>query len=157
MMIAHCINYLISRFNMLADTQELISNILKKNENQTVYEKIIQSPRVRKYIKNDENEEENKNIKKFSSAKEKKKIINLENSEEIFNIDKNIISKRINVIKKNNIGEETDRNNKNSEIDEQKISQGKNQMLLMNSVIGIQKIISNLILQKLIKRKNSIA
>ena len=46
MMIAHCINYLISRFNMLADTQELISYILKKNENQTVYEKIIQSPRV---------------------------------------------------------------------------------------------------------------
>ena len=72
MMIAHCINYLISRFNMLADTQELISNILKKNENQTVYEKIIQSPRTRRYIKNDQNEE-NKNIKKFSSAKEKKR------------------------------------------------------------------------------------
>ena len=72
MMIAHCINYLISRFNMLADTQELISNILNKNENQTVYEKIIQSPRIRRYIKNDQNEE-NKNIKKFSSTKEKKR------------------------------------------------------------------------------------
>ena len=113
MVIARCINYLIARFIMLIDTQELISNIIKKNI--SVYEKLIKTPDLKKYIgkNNKQQNNDNSNIKIIDSENNKANIIiNKENSDK--NNNNKIIINRINVIN-SNIGEETNRMNKNGD------------------------------------------
>ena len=113
MVIARCINYIIARFIMLIDTQELISNIIKKNI--SVYEKLIKTPDLKKYIgkNNKQQNNDNSNIKIIDSENNKANIIiNKENSDK--NNNNKIIINRINVIN-SNIGEETNRRNKNGD------------------------------------------
>jgi len=119
MVIARCINYLIARFIMLIDTQELISNIIKKNI--SVYEKLIKTPDLKKYIgkNNKQQNNDNSNIKIIDSENNKANIIiNKENSDK--NNNNKIIINRINVIN-SNIGEETNRINKNVNNSEYKL------------------------------------
>ena len=115
-MIAKIINYIIARFNMLSDTQQLISNLVKKND--TIYERIVSSKNLRRFIEENERdkEEENKKIKIFNQRLNK--ITNTENSDEGKSESKKIIINRVNVIN-NNQGEETNRINKNNENIEQ--------------------------------------
>ena len=121
MMIAKFINYLIFRFNLLFDTQELISNVLNKNN--SVYENIKKSPSIMKLIKNNNNKKNNENliIKTFDTGQNNNKRNNTEYSEDGKDENNNIISRRINVINNNNLGEETNRVNKNQEDSQEKI------------------------------------
>ena len=124
-MLAKFINYLISKFNMLKDTQELISSVLKKNN--LVYEKIIKTPSIEKFIgENDNLKNKNMtlNIKQLNSEQVNSKM-NIENAENVKEEDKKIINHRINVIN-NNLGEETNRINKYLENSKQNIIIGKN-------------------------------
>ena len=117
--IAKCINYLIARFNMLFDTQELLTNIIEKNV--SIYEKLIKTKSFKNFIweNNHKINEDNLNIKIKENRKENNEILNIENSLSEKNSDNKIINQRINVIKNNNLGEETNRihknNNENSE------------------------------------------
>ena len=124
-MLAKFINYLISKFNMLRDTQELISSVLKKNN--LVYEKIIKTPSIEKFIgENDNLKNKNMtlNIKQLNSEPINTKM-NVENAEDGKEDDKKIINHRINVIN-NNLGEETNRINKYLENSKQNIIIKKN-------------------------------
>ena len=117
--IAKCINYLIARFNMLSDTQELLTNIIKKNV--SIYEKLIRTKSLKNFIGENHHKinEDNNNIKIKENRKENNEILNIENSLVENNCDNKIKNQRINVIKNNNIEEETNRyhkiNNENSE------------------------------------------
>ena len=125
-MIAKCINFLICRFVMLSDTQKLISNVL--NDNNTVYERIRKSPSIKLFM-SDNNIRKKDNIQHvrlFHSERNIQKRINTENSNDDLKEENNkIISKRINIINKNNnidnLGDETNRNSKNLEIKEQNV------------------------------------
>ena len=123
-MIAKCINYLISRFSMLYDTQKLISNLLK--DNNTVYERIKKTPSLRSFMGENSNRkiEEFKSLRIFNSERNVKKVINTLISEDGKDEDKKIIGKRINIINSNNLGDETNRINKNSENSKDKIIPG---------------------------------
>ena len=121
MVIARCINYLIARFNMLIDTQLLLTNIIKKNI--SVYENIVKNQGIRRFINQNININNNNelNIKIFDpNNNTNKNIMNRKISEDRKSEDKKIISKRINVIN-NNRGEETNRINKNVNNSEQNV------------------------------------
>ena len=124
LIMAQCINYLIARYNMLVDTQELMVNIIKKNI--SIYENLIKAHNPKKFIRVNvqKKKEDNSTLKLFNSNKNIKKVINTENSEIEKEEDKKIIHK-INVINNNNLGEETNRINKNEEIIEKQISKEK--------------------------------
>ena len=125
LIMAQCINYLIARYNMLVDTQELMVNIIKKNI--SIYENLIKAHNPKKFIRVNvqKKNEDNSTLKLFNSNKNIKKVINTENSEIEKEEDKKIIHK-INVINNNNnLGEETNRINKNEEIIEKQISKEK--------------------------------
>ena len=123
-MIAKCINYLISRFTMLYDTQQLISSVLK--DNNTVYEGIKKTSSLKPFMGESSNRkiEEFKSLRLFNSARNVKKVMNTLISEDGKDEDKKIIGKRINVINSNNLGDETNRMNKNSENSKDKIIPG---------------------------------
>ena len=118
-LIARCINYLIARFNMLSDTQELLTNIIKKNI--SIYEKIVNNHSLKEYIgENKLKKKESENIKIFNSELSNKKMININNYLDKKDENKNNINRRIDVIN-NNLGEETNRINKENENSEQNI------------------------------------
>ena len=120
-MIAKCINYLISRYTMLSDTQKLINNILKDNnmKKTQILKPFMGERNFKKKI------EEPRNLRLFNSEKKIiKKVMNTELSEDGKDEDKKIIRKRINVIHNNDLGDETNRINKNSENSEGKIIPG---------------------------------
>ena len=118
-LIARCINYLIARFNMLSDTQELLTNIIKKNI--SIYEKIVKNHSLKEYIgENKLKKKESENIKIFNSELSNKKMININNYLDKKDENKNNINRRIDVIN-NNLGEETNRINKENENSEQNI------------------------------------
>ena len=123
-MIAKCINYLISRFIMLKDTQKLISSVLK--DNNTIFERIKKSQNFRPFMGEISNrkKEEITHLRLFNSERNVKQIMNTEISEDGKDEDKKIIGKRINVINSNNLGDETNRMNKNSENSKDKIIPG---------------------------------
>ena len=54
-LMAKCLNYLIARFKILTDTQEILSKIINKNI--SVYEKLAKTKSLKKFIeeKNDKN------------------------------------------------------------------------------------------------------
>ena len=111
-MVAKCINYLIARFNMLSDTQELIINVIKKNI--SIYETLVRTHSFNKFIweNNNKKNEDDQNLKLINTGPNNKRIINTDNpngTEE----NKNIKNRRINVIN-SNLGEETNRINNNS-------------------------------------------
>ena len=111
-MVAKCINYLIARFNMLSDTQELIINVIKKNI--SIYENLVRTQSFNKFIgeNNNKKNEDDQNLKLINTGPNNKRIINTDNpngTEE----NKNIKNRRINVIN-SNLGEETNRINNNS-------------------------------------------
>ena len=119
MMIARFINYLISRFNLLSDTKDLISDVLKQNY--SVYENIKKSKSIKQFLENNkQTENENLTIKKFESGQNIKRFKFPENLEEEKDEDNKIINKRINIIN-NNLGEETNRINKNHEDSKEKV------------------------------------
>ena len=120
MMIAYCINYLIARFNMLIDTKELISNIIKKDI--SIYENIVKKQSLKKYIdgNNNKQNEDNSNINIIESENNQNIIINKENIDKGKDKDKKIIINRINVINSNK-GEETNRMNKKDDFIEKEI------------------------------------
>ena len=115
MMISKFINYLIFRFRLLFDTQELISKVLMKNY--SVYENIRKSPSIKKILMESihQNNIENQTIKVFDPGQKDKIIRNTENSGDGKDDKNKNINKRINVINSNNLGEETNRMNKNNE------------------------------------------
>ena len=118
-LIARCINYLIARFNMLSDTQELLTNIIKKNI--SIYEKIVNNHSLKEYIgENKLKKKESENIKIFNSELSNKKMININNYLDKKDENKNNINRRIDIIN-NNLGEETNRINKENENSEQNI------------------------------------
>ena len=124
-MVAKCINYLISRFKMLTDTKKLISEILK--DKNTIYENIKKSSSLRQFMgeRNFKKNEEFRDLRHFNSERNVKKVMNTELSEDGKDEDKKIIiGKRINVINNNNLGDETNRINKNSDNSEGKIIPG---------------------------------
>ena len=113
---------------MLTDTQDLLKSIIKKND--TIYENLIKSHSSRKVVKMNilKKNEDNSTLKLFGSNNNLKKIINTENSENEKEEDKKNIHK-IKVINSNNnnLGEETNRINKNEENIEQQISKKKSE------------------------------
>ena len=122
-MIARFINFIVSRFSMLYDTQQLISQALK--DNKTIHEKKRKSDPVMRPFKLDDinkKREEIKHIRLYNSERNVKKVMNTELSEEGKEECNNIITKRINVIN-NNLGEETLRINKNMDNSRQNIIQ----------------------------------
>ena len=127
LIIAQCINYLIARYNMLIDTQTLLTNIIKKNI--SIYENLIKSHNPRKFINLvniQKKDEDISSLKIFESSNNIKKIINSENlnikKEENKNI---IISHKINIINKNNLGEETKREQNEENIEQKKTKEKK--------------------------------
>ena len=147
MMISKFINYLIFRFRLLFDTQELISKVLMKNY--SVYENIRKSRSIKKFLMESihQNNIENQTIKVFDPGQKDKIIRNTENSGDGKDDKNKNINKRINVINSNNLGEETNRMNKNNEdsldkaISEQKFDafetiHRKNTKNLINNVIS---------------------
>ena len=114
------INYLIVRFVMLSDTQDLISFSFKNNK--TFYERFSKSQKIKELIVENNQENQNQKIKVFLSAKNNtnKKIINTEISEDSKDENKNNTNKRINVINRNS-AEMTNRMNKIVENSQQKI------------------------------------
>ena len=115
LIIVQSINYLIARYNMLIDTQELIMSIIKKNI--SIYENLIKTHNPKKIIKPNiqKKNEDNSAFKIFNSVNNFKKIISTDNSENEKEDYKKDISSKINVIKNNYIGEKINRNNKNEE------------------------------------------
>ena len=143
--LASCINYLIARSNMLIDTQLLLTNIIEKNI--SVYENIVKNQGIKRLINQNINLNNNNelNIKIFDPNNNNTNNLmnNRKISEDKKSEDKKIISKRINVIK-NNIGEETNRNNNvnNSEqnvIIEQKKSEGFEKLKRMSTRNNIKR------------------
>ena len=128
LIIAQCINYIIARYNMLFDTQELITSIIKKNI--SVYENLIKTHNPRKFIKMNikKKNEDNSTLKILNSGSSNiKKLMNTENSEIEKENYKKVKNHKINVINNNNnIGEETNRN-KNEENLERQTSNEKNE------------------------------
>ena len=112
MMVAKCINYLIARFNMLSDTQELLTKCIKKNIH--IYEKLIRTESLKEFIGENHHQknEGERSLKLINTGQNNKKIINKENSSDGKDDKKNKI---INVINNNNLGEETNRFNNNNE------------------------------------------
>ena len=115
LILVQSINYLIARYNMLIDTQELIMSIIKKNI--SIYENLIKTHNPKKIIKPNiqKKNEDNSAFKIFNSVNNFKKIISTDNSENEKEDYKKDISSKINVIKNNYIGEKINRNNKNEE------------------------------------------
>ena len=109
---------------MLYDTQQLISSVLK--DNNTVYEGIKKTSSLKPFMGESSNRkiEEFKSLRLFNSARNVKKVMNTLISEDGKDEDKKIIGKRINVINSNNLGDETNRMNKNSENSKDKIVPG---------------------------------
>ena len=118
LIIAQCINYLIARYNMLVDTQELLKNIIKKNT--SIYENLIKTHNPRKFIKVNiqKKNEDNSTLKIFESNKNAH-IINTDKTEIEKEENKKEINHKINVINSNNIEEETNRNKNEENIDQQ--------------------------------------
>ena len=102
------------RFYLLRDTQKLFLSALQNNY--SVYEKMRKSPTIKKLFREriHPKNRENQKIKVFDIGQNDKKIRNTENSEDGKDDNNKIISKRINAIN-NNLGEETNRMNKNNE------------------------------------------
>ena len=117
MLIAKFINHLISRFNLLADTKDLISDVLKKNY--SVYENIKKSRSIREFLETN-NKDENLTIKGFDNGQNSKKIRFTENYREGKYESNKILTKRINVIN-SNLGEETNRMKKGNEDSQDKV------------------------------------
>ena len=123
-MFARFINYIVSRFSMLSDTQHLISQALENNKK--VHERIRKSdPMIKPFILENINKkaEEIKHIRLFHSEVNVKKVMNNELSEVGKDESNKIINKRISVINnnKNNLGDETYRINQNMDISRQNI------------------------------------
>ena len=118
LIIAQCINYLIARYNMLVDTQELLKNIIKKNT--SIYENLIKTHNPRKFIKVNiqKKNEDNSTLKIFESNKNAH-IINTDKTEIEKEEKKKEINHKINVINSNNIEEETNRNKNEENIEQQ--------------------------------------
>ena len=118
LIIAQCINYLIARYNMLVDTQELLKNIIKKNT--SIYENLIKTHNPRKFIKVNiqKKNEDNSTLKIFESNKNAH-IINTDKTEIEKEENKKEINHKINVINSNNIEEETNRNKNEENIEQQ--------------------------------------
>ena len=118
LIIAQCINYLIARYNMLVDTQELLKNIIKKNT--SIYENLIKTHNPRKFIKVNiqKRNEDNSTLKIFESNKNAY-IINTDKTEIEKEENKKEINHKINVINSNNIEEETNRNKNEENIEQQ--------------------------------------
>ena len=119
LIIAQCINYLIARYNMLVDTQELLKNIIKKNT--SIYENLIKTHNPRKFIKVNiqKKNEDNSTLKIFESNKNAHIIINTDKTEIEKEENKKEINHKINVINSNNIEEETNRNKNEENIEQQ--------------------------------------
>ena len=123
-MFARFINYIVARFSMLFDTQNLISQALDNNK--TIHEKMRKSePIIKPFnLENINKKAEVINrIRLYNSEKNFKKVMNTELSEGEKDENNKIINKRINVINNNNnnFGEETHRKNKNMDISRQNI------------------------------------
>ena len=118
LIIAQCINYLIARYNMLVDTQELLKNIIKKNT--SIYENLIKTHNPRKFITVNiqKKNEDNSTLKIFESNKNAH-IINTDKTEIEKEENKKEINHKINVINSNNIEEETNRNKNEENIEQQ--------------------------------------
>ena len=118
LIIAQCINYLIARYNMLVDTQELLKNIIKKNT--SIYENLIKTHNPRKFIKVNiqKKNEDNSTLKIFESNKNAH-IINTDKTEIEKEENKKEINHKINLINSNNIEEETNRNKNEENIEQQ--------------------------------------
>ena len=120
--IAQYINYIISRFNMLSDTQELLSNIVLKNN--SLYNDIIFSKNIKQFMINNINKknEDNQILKMNNIKQNKNNLINTDNScDGEKDISKINIINRIKVIK-NNLGDETNRINGKNEKSENNIN-----------------------------------
>ena len=117
MLIAKFINHLISRFNLLSDTKDLISDVLKKNY--SVYEHLKNSKSIKEFLENN-TQKENLTIKGFDNEQNSKRIRFAENYKERKYESNKILDKRINVIN-SNLGEETNRMNKINEDSQDKI------------------------------------
>ena len=117
--IAEYINYIIARFNMLSDTNDLLSNIVLNNK--SIYNNnIITSKSINKFVENNIHNKKNMN-NKILSINRSKIILNTENSDDGKNLSKkNMNINRIKVIN-NNLGEETNRINGNIENRDPKI------------------------------------
>ena len=117
--IAEYINYIIARFNMLSDTNDLLSNIVLNNK--SIYNNnIITSKSINKFVENNIHNKKNMN-NKILSINRSKIILNTENSDDGKNLSKkNMNINRIKVIN-NNLGEETNRINRNIENRDPKI------------------------------------
>ena len=106
-MVARFINYIVSRFKMLSDTQILISQALENNK--TIHQKMRKSePNIKPFQLENLNKksEEIKRIRLYHSERNVKKVISTsELSEEGKDESNNIITKRINVINNNNFGD----------------------------------------------------
>ena len=98
MMIFKFINYLIFRFYLLSDSQELISNLLQKNY--SIYENIRKSPTLTKFLKESKRQKnnENQNVKIFDPGQNNKNIRNIENSEDGKDDNDIIMRRRLNVV-----------------------------------------------------------
>ena len=116
--ISKFINYLIFNFNLLSDSQELISNVLQKNS--TVYDKMRKSPNIMPISSEIINIKKNNNIGKIFDTKQNNKK-EKPNSDDGNDKNNNLITRRINVINNNNLGEETNRFNKNLEDSKQNV------------------------------------
>ena len=136
-MIARFINYIVSRFNMLSDTQILISQALENNK--TIHQKMRKSEPIIKpfQLENlNKNSGEIKRIRLYHSERNVKKVISTELSEEGKDESNNIITKRINVINNNNFGDETNRINKITDNSRQNIIQIPGEQTIKNMQKG---------------------
>lgn len=126
--IAKCINYFVFRFNMLADTKELISLVLKNND--PVQDNIKRVQSINQLLEENINQkkESSNNLKIYDSKKIIQNIRDIENSGVGREEDNQIINRRINVIKRNS-AQET--NLKNDENINKRLLRGENQKLLM--------------------------
>ena len=127
LVVAECINYFIARHNMLADTQELISNIIKKNI--SIYENLIKSHNPKKLINinNQKRNEDNSSLKIFDMNKNNKRLISTENSEIRKEGNKNILGNKIKVINNDYSGEEKNGIDKSIENGVQQINKEKSE------------------------------
>ena len=127
LVVAECINYIIARHNMLADTQELISNIIKKNI--SIYENLIKTHNPKKLINinNQKRNEDNSSLKIFDINKNNKRLISTENSEIRKEGNKNILGNKIKVINIDYSGEEKNGINKSIENGVQQINKEKSE------------------------------
>ena len=164
LIIAEWLNYIVFRFNVLLDTKNLLTNIIKKNE--SIYNVFAPSKNIKFISEN--------NMRK--SKNNLNKVLKFDNRDSINDLDKNNINSRIRVIN-DNAGEETNRikiNNKNSRYSEnslKKFSEFKsnsfdvlnninNKNYLKNNFLSIRKIdnyncCNYLLYLTLYKKKNS--